>query len=128
MIGGTKVLSERVRQQLASTGVSVHRLSGSNRLLTSHAVVMHSLAGGKSRVPFIAASANGWADALAAGPFAARTGGRVLLVPHDFMSDSGDTAKTLAATRSRWGAGFIMGGRAAVSQSVQDNLESRYRD
>ena len=128
MIGGTKVLSERVRQQLASTGVSVHRLSGSNRLLTSHAVVMHSLAGGKSRVPFIAASANGWADALAAGPFAARTGGRVLLVPHDFMSDSGDTARTLAATRSRWGAGFIMGGRAAVSQSVQDNLESRYRD
>lgn len=128
MIGGTKVLSERVRQQLASTGVNVHRLSGSNRLLTSHAVIMHSLAGGKSRVPLITASANGWADALAAGPFAARTGGRVLLVPHDFMSDSGDTARTLAATRSRWGAGFIMGGRAAVSQSVQDGLEARYRD
>lgn len=128
MIGGTKVLSERVRQQLASTGVNVHRLSGSNRLLTSHAVVMHSLAGGKNRVPLITASANGWADALAAGPFAARTGGRVLLVPHDFMSDSGDTAQTLAATRSRWGAGFIMGGRAAVSQSVQDGLEARYRD
>lgn len=128
MIGGTKVLSERVRQQLASTGVNVHRLSGSNRLLTSHAVVMYSLAGGKSRVPLIAASANGWADALAAGPLAARIGGRVLLVPHDFMSDSGDTAKTLAATRSRWGAGYIMGGRAAVSQSVQDSLEARYRD
>lgn len=128
MIGGTKVLSERVHQQLASTGINVHRLSGSNRLLTSHAVVMHSLAGGKNRVPLITASANGWADALAAGPFAARTGGRVLLVPHDFMSDSGDTARTLAATRSRWGVGFIMGGRVAVSQSVQDGLEARYRD
>lgn len=126
LIGGTAVLSEQVRRQLSAHGASVQRLSGSNRLLTSDAVVNYALASSKGRVPLLAASAHGWADALAAGPLAAKMGGHVLLVPHDFMSDSGDTAKTLDATRSRWSTGFIMGGRAAVSQSVQDQLEARY--
>ncbi|WP_336249496.1 cell wall-binding repeat-containing protein [Stomatohabitans albus] len=128
MVGGTAALSEDVRRQLSNTGIPVERLSGSNRLLTSHAVVTYALGGSKGRVPLIVAGSHGWADALSAGPLAARIGGHVLLVPQATMSDSGDTARTLDATRDRWSEGFIMGGRAAVSQGVQDGLEVRYRN
>lgn len=127
VIGGTAVLSDQVIAALNQTGSHVQRLSGSNRLLTSDAVVRHALTHSRGRVPLITASASRWADALAAGPVSSHLGGHVLLVPHDTIKPKSDTALTLEALRSRWSSGYIMGGTAAVSPKVQSALESQFR-
>jgi len=75
VVGGTAVLSPRIDKTLSSAGYGVVRIAGSDRFAT--AVAIANALGNPSTV--FEASGDDVADALAAGPAAAATGGAVLL-------------------------------------------------
>ena len=75
VIGGDAALAHDIDTQLNQSGFDVVRVAGDNRFATSVAVA--KCAGSPSTV-FLATGSN-FADALAAGPAAAQTGGSVLL-------------------------------------------------
>ena len=121
LLGGTQVVSRAVEEDLEDlTGVAVQRRGGDDRYATSRLIAELDDPSGSHLV--LATGAN-FPDGLAAGPFAARTDGVLLLVPatHD-------------ASRSPWGPdqhralldGFdwadgtvtVVGGGAAVADAV----------
>lgn len=122
VVGGTGVVSLAVEAQLAdfvADPSDVRRVAGADRYATSRAVVDDAF--GFSGVPvlFVATGA-GFADALAAGPAAARAGGAVLLV-------NGSGATTDIATRTLITAlglpeVIIAGGTGSVSAGVATSL------
>ncbi|MEY9864443.1 hypothetical protein ABH935_010102 [Catenulispora sp. GAS73] len=68
ILGGTGAVSSAVEAQLARDGYAVTRYQGANRYLTALDVARRGL-GDPSRI--VVATGDGYADALAAGPYAA---------------------------------------------------------
>jgi hypothetical protein len=124
LLGGTAALSEQVEADLRERGLDVHRVGGANRFGTA-ALVAEEL-GDQAPSAIIAEGAHadpsrGWPDVLASAPFAAFTQRPILLVVTDRIPD--ETAAALSSqgvTES-----IVVGGTAAVSQSVFDELAAR---
>jgi acyl-homoserine lactone acylase PvdQ len=114
VLGGTAALSEQVVEDLQAAGVEdVQRIGGTNRFDTARLVAeeLDSDAGSA-----VVASGEQFADALAAGPFAAATGQPILLTAQATLP--GETVTALEGL----GAVVIAGGGAAVSAEVEAAL------
>ncbi len=80
IVGGTGVISQYVASLVARfhTGGGATRIAGSDRYATAATISAATFAGGTVDTAYVA-SGRDWADALAAVPHAARSGGPVLL-------------------------------------------------
>lgn len=77
IIGGEQAVSKAVEDELAVMGISVSRISGSNRFATSAAVAGQYFADSQNA---IISTGRGFADALAAVPLAVKQDAPILLV------------------------------------------------
>ena len=126
VFGGTAAVSPAVEEQLASAGYAVERISGINRYQTASAVAMHYGSGGRvgtldgQRAALLATGA-GFADALAAGPIAAREHFPLFLTPPDTTE--------VSVNRSLQQLGIdvivLLGGEEAISSSVERFYEEQ---
>jgi glucose/arabinose dehydrogenase/putative cell wall-binding protein len=117
--GGTGVVSEEVRSQLAPYASSgqVVRVAGSDRFATAAAVSARWFSPGVSSV-FVATGAD-FADALAGTPAAATTDSPILLVGRDRIPAATDAElKRLAPQRIH-----VLGGTGVVSAAVATALD-----
>jgi putative cell wall-binding protein len=121
LLGGQAALSEQVEEDLRTRNVRTSRIGGADRFDT--AGLIHDRIPSVTEV-FIAEGANaddsrGWPDALSASGLAATTVQPVLLVTRDVLPPQ--TAQRLSAER----AATIVGGTAAVSEEVADEIDER---
>ncbi len=129
-VGGAVTVPQKVLDQLASMGVEVaDRLAGEDRYGTSRAVTATDDPPNQS---LVIATGENYPDGLAAGPFAARTGAALLLVP------------TRLSDGTPWGAdehpAFIhglgwddpelvaVGGPVAITNAVIDRVSNLLED
>lgn len=123
VLGGTSAVSDGVVRELEDRGIAVQRRAGATRLETAAAIAATDAPAATTAILARAqASADStdptqaFADALAAGALAARTGWPILLT---------DTAALSPATRDHLAASaveqvVVVGGAAAVSDAVLD--------
>lgn len=119
LIGGTGSISSNVESQLKSMGITVTRISGSDRFKTSLAVA-------KSLGNFdgvVVANAQGFADALSIAPVAASQGMPIILTSSGTLS--ADTKSFLDS--SNYTKSYIVGGTSSVSDSVKAQLKNPTR-
>lgn len=127
VLGGTAVVTSAVQSALAKytatrSGSAVSRLSGADRYATSVAIAQHlNSINGSATGPLYAASGTNFPDALVGSPVAALSSQPLLLVPpaSALPSEVKSEAKALGAPSLA-----ILGGRAAVSTSVQSALNA----
>lgn len=115
--------AETATVQAAETATArVERLSGDDRYGTSVAVAAEARRVGMTgRTAWLATGLN-FPDALAAGPAAARTGAPLLLVDGLTPGASPDTENWLSEGASRLEGAIIVGGTAAVSDPVREEI------
>jgi putative cell wall-binding protein len=119
LLGGVAALGEQVAADLESFGVTTRRIAGPNRYAT--AVAVATAMGGAEEV-FLArgdGGTDGFADALSASGLAASEGRPILLTARDELP--GETAHALEPD----GAVIVVGGSAAVSESVFATVDER---
>lgn len=80
LVGGTAALSRQVQEEVDRLVPRVDRLAGPDRYATSVGIAARSVAEGASPSRLWLAAGDGFSNALAAGPAAARSGGVLLLV------------------------------------------------
>ncbi len=120
IVGGTGALSTAVETAARSLAPDVVRVGGSDRYAVSDALVRSVWASGSSRA-YIASGAF-YADALAAGPAAARIGAPVILVPGG--SSSLPTAARTLLTDLGVTSVTIAGGTGAVSAAIEAQIRA----
>ncbi len=85
IVGGTNAVSQRAEDELTELGYEVVRVAGPDRVATALAIADLLAEGGTTpRVLLVRGFPNGtagWADAVAVGPWAARTGTPILVTP-----------------------------------------------
>lgn len=115
VVGGTAAVPAAVADTLADEGLRVPRLAGDDRYATAVAVHEHVVDdfGGPDGIWL--ASADGFADALAAGPAAAREGATLLLA-HPRDQASADPTVDVLGTAG--GPVTVVGGPAAVTDQL----------
>lgn len=107
LLGGTGALSDDVAARLESWGYVTERYAGDDRYATAAAVAEQGLGSPRTVIETTGLS---FADALAAGAAATKTGAAVLLTAGDQQSP--DTAAYLSAHRP---TRFALGGPAALA-------------
>ncbi|HWH32289.1 MAG TPA: cell wall-binding repeat-containing protein, partial [Egibacteraceae bacterium] len=123
LVGGTGAISADVDQRLRDLGYQVRRLAGDSRYSTSSAVageVLAKLPAGQRTL--VVATGNDFPDALAAGALAARLDGPMLLSPQCTLGDSPATSDFLTANKARLDKAALVGGRAALSDRVMEQV------
>ncbi|HWH32785.1 MAG TPA: cell wall-binding repeat-containing protein [Egibacteraceae bacterium] len=109
-----------LRQDPPPEGRRVERLAGTDRVGTAVAVARATYA--RATVALLA-SADGYADALVAAPYAADLGAPLLLTPRDRLPEAvADVLADLGVRRVT-----LLGGPAAISEEVADTLRRTYR-
>ncbi len=114
LVGGTAAVSDRVKQQLTSAGISsgsITRLAGSTRYETSAKIMSYAVNAGMNVSNVYLATGTNFPDALAAGPVAGKLRAPLLLV------DPGiEYAHTVLANyRGSVNVATVVGGTSAVS-------------
>lgn len=131
ILGGEQAIAPAVADQLVAAGLTVDRTSGATRLET--AVAIGRLDGLDTASGFLgrAFAADGasdptqaFADSLALGGWAAEAGRRIYLTPTEALSDT----PSEAIDEDGMGALTIVGGTAAVSDAVADDVEALVDD
>ena len=121
--GDGRGVGGEVVSALRAVGVSVERVVGDSLYGTSVAAARRigaaGVLGGRGRT-VVVASGVVFADALVAGPFAARGGHPVLLTPPDGLNP--EVARFLG--EGRVDSAVVMGGTSAVSQRVRDEIRA----
>lgn len=118
VIGGTAAVSDAVAADLPD----VTRLSGPERYATAAEVLAEGLDRGLDPTWLAVASGRDWPDALAAGPVAAATGGVLALVDRDDPAAHSALRDLLATRYHDIERLRVLGGEAAVSSAVIDDL------
>ena len=117
VLGGSAAVSEDVAEDLRAVA-PVERIEGATRYETAAAVAAGFEGAGGATVHV--ATGERFPDALAAVPAAARAGGPIVLTTPDALPDaSRDALSRLAPARV-----VVLGGRAAVSDAVVENLRT----
>lgn len=96
------------------------RLQGQDRYSTAAAVATDTFPDGADSV--VLATGENFPDALAANGLAGALGAPILLTPTAALSDATEGALTTLAPTTI----YVMGGTAAVSQAVEDELDADY--
>ncbi|MBW3663853.1 MAG: cell wall-binding repeat-containing protein [Actinobacteria bacterium] len=115
VVGGPEAVSADVVEAIGRTGARVRRLAGDDRYETAATVVEHF--GGTSE-QFVLASGQGFADALAGGPYAARLGWTL----HLSRSDGLPPAQSAAVAATDPVRVRLLGGPAALHERVRGDL------
>lgn len=126
LLGGQAAISTSVAEEVAALGFDVNRIGGQDRYATAAAVadtIVSDEVGGQigevdgQRTVLLASGVN-FADAVAAGPGAyAGTHPILLTRPESLPTATTDALATLGVDRV-----VVLGGTAAVSSDVQDEL------
>jgi len=122
VIGGQDAVSAAVAQQLGRSA-TVTRVGGANRYATSAAVAQVALTAGLTLDSVFLATGTAFADALVAGPIAARAKGQLLLVDADPATTEA-TVALLVARKASVGELVVVGGPKAVSAAVASSIQS----
>lgn len=130
IVGGTGVVPQSIEDELNAMGKNVKRLAGADRDATAVAVAAARATTGDNSAVLV--NRNGFADALAAGPFAALTGvsGSIMLVGQDSIPAAtaqwhADNCLTLGVTAANAGETaanakvYAIGGTGVISDAVQ---------
>ena len=119
VVGGEAALASSALSSVQDLGIAVRRISGADRYLTAVAVANElgtpAELGGLGRAVIIASGEN-YADALVAGPLAARAGVPVLLTSSQELHSA---VQTFLSTRGIQHA-VLMGGSVALSDDVEE--------
>lgn len=118
VVGGTAAVAEAVVEHLPDP----RRVSGPDRYRTALAVAGELLARGGSLGTVVIATGRGFADALAAGPIAALSGGPLLLVDGLDPAQADAVYGYLAEHRGDIGTVLLFGGTAAISEDVRARI------
>ena len=123
IVGGEAAVSAAVVRQVEDAGLQVRRLAGAERYATAVAVVREARqrASSAPTAPVLASGA-GFADALAAGAAAARTGGVLVLTPALWPVDHTDLTSLLGDVGGHGGCPLLVGGTAAVRSDAGRQL------
>ncbi len=126
LVGGEAAISDQVEQEFADHGFDTDRLAGVNRYQTASSVAMHY--GSQGHVgtfegdrTALLASGEGFADALAAGPIAARAQLPLFLTP----SDSTEVSVNRSLEQLDIERIVVIGGQAAVNSDVVEYYQGR---
>jgi putative cell wall-binding protein len=123
LMGGPAAISTSVESELAELGHTVVRLAGTNRFQTSARAADATLRRMSNEPrPLVLASGANFPDGLAAAALAARVDGVVVLVPPGDLAHAGDLADWLGAQSPRFDRVIVVGGRAAISDRVVDQV------
>ncbi len=129
VVGGEAAVSPAVVDAVEARGLSVRRLAGSERYGTAVAVGREARqrALRAPQTPVLASGAR-FADALAAGAAAARTGGLLLLTPAEWPGDHAGLTGLLGQLRGLDGCDLLVGGTAAVRSDAGRQLAEALDD
>lgn len=118
VLGSTRTLSTQVDKDLSALNLTVERLAGADRYETAAKIATQV---GGSTIVMAKGTGQGWADAIAATGYAAHRQRPILLV--DGVTVAPPTWKAL----DKLGVSTveIIGGAAAVSPGIEDQLTSR---
>ncbi|GJJ27422.1 N-acetylmuramoyl-L-alanine amidase [Bacillus velezensis] len=119
IVGGTPAVSANTANQIKALGISVKRISGSNRYDTAAKVAKEMPAASKAVI------ANGflYADAIAAIPYAAMNGYPIL-----FTNQTDINSATAGAIKSKGiKSSIVTGGTGSINASVFNKLPSPKR-
>ncbi|MDP8970864.1 MAG: cell wall-binding repeat-containing protein [Actinomycetota bacterium] len=126
--GGPEAVQPGPEGELRDEGYDVDRLAGSNRYGTAVAIVTETRRQGADVEPTLVASGLNFPDALVAGVAAFKLGGVLILVDPGSVTHSPATVEFLEANRQEIDTAIIVGGTAAISQNVQDEILELIRD
>ena len=115
LIGDYSVVSQLIEDELKAIGIAVARTYGSSRLGTSIEVAGKFFPDSQKA---IAASGLGFADALAAVPFAAKMNAPIVFVDRDSLP----TEISTYMTNSKIDSITMVGGDSAAGETVKDQL------
>jgi putative cell wall-binding protein len=125
VLGGAAVVGDEVPDVLADRGVDIARLAGTGRYDTSLAVLDAALAAlPDAPRPLVVATGGSFPDALAAGAAVAKLQGTLLLVPRDGLTDA--QQHYLATNRERFSQAVLVGGVAALSETVEQQMRALF--
>jgi putative cell wall-binding protein len=119
IVGGIGVVSDNIKNQLESMGISATRLSGEDRFETSLEVARNL--GDSNGV--VVTNGYGFADALSIAPIAAQRGMSILLTDKD---DLPSATKEFLAKKS-YSENYILGGTGVVSTKINSYLNNPVR-
>jgi len=123
--GGDQAVSQGVAADLRARGFTVERLAGGERYATAASIVERVIGGTEATLdPLYMATGRDFADALVAGPAAFHDGGALMLVDGRNYAASHATDDFLAARRDAVGRLFIVGGTAAINDSVVQQMQA----
>ena len=124
IVGGTVSVSLRAQGSVENIvgANNVERLWGENRYLTSKAISEYAIANEGMSTSYVSvASGSGFADALGGGAFCGSKNSVMLLVADD-QTDA--ASQVISANKSSIRQGYIFGGYVALSQAIEQTLNS----
>jgi putative cell wall-binding protein len=129
VVGGSAAVSDRVFDEIEEAGHGPRRLAGGNRFETSAAVYnegieagMAGLEPGMDQSTLWVATGQNWPDALTGGAAVGARGETLVLVARDDLADSPATRDLIAEHREEITHVNLLGGRAAITQNVEDQI------
>lgn len=124
VVGGEVAVGPQVVADLEQAGAGTLRLAGARRYETGALVYEAALAEGLDPSTVWLATGTNWPDALSSGPVVGALGQTFLLVDPKDLDASIPTREVLAARRDEIRQVRILGGPAAVSERVLEQLRA----
>lgn len=125
ILGGTDAVATEVEGQIAAAGMTVgQRLAGATRYETAIAVLDYAVLSGYDLAELVVATGTDFPDALAAGAYGARTERPILLVDGQQATAGQPAAAYLAANADAVELLVLLGGEAAVTETVRQELQA----
>lgn len=116
IIGGTSKISEKAKSQLENLGMTVGRISGDNRILTSINICTTYF---KNRNATIVANGVNYTDALIGGYFAAKMDAPIILT-----NDSTIPNEALHCIKEGKTTTFVLGGESVISYNMYNAIKN----
>lgn len=123
LVGGEAAIPPDIVSEVESLGLETERLAGPSRYATSRQVAEAAMARRSADAqPLVLATGESFPDALAAGALADALGGTLALTPSGQLAGTID--EFVRANADTWEGGVVVGGPAAASDTVIDQLEA----
>ncbi len=123
LVGGDTAIPSDIEAEIESLGLETERLAATSRYGTSVQVAEEALARNEAGPhPIVLATGEDFPDALAAGALAASLDAPVALTPSAQLA--GVVDEFVRDHRDRWDGGVVIGGTAAASDLVLEQLEA----
>lgn len=123
LVGGESAIPPAIQSEVESMGLDTQRLAASSRYGTSVQVAREALERNAAESqPIVLATGENFPDALSAGALAATLNAPLVLTPSAELADVVD--EFVRDHRDRWDGGVVVGGSAAASDMVIEQLEA----